>query len=141
MLKRRPPQLCKRHGGFVIIDVLMSVLLFSVGILGLIGLQTALTRNQVDTKVRADASYLAGELIAQIWANTTQLSSYSSSGCATMALCKEWQDKVAASLPGGVGGVAADASTGDITITITWTNPGGDQHKYVSQTTVTVWGT
>lgn len=140
MLTKPLPPTHRTASGFVIIDVLMAILLFSLGILGLVGLQTAMTRNQVDAKVRADASYLASELIAQIWANTSQLSSYTTSGCATLNLCKEWQDKVASTLPSGTGSVSATASTGDVTVTITWTNPGGEQHKYITQTTVTAAG-
>lgn len=118
-------------------DVLMAILLFSVGVLALIGLQSALTRSQTEAKVRADASYLAQELIGQLWSDMSLLSSYTSSGCATVPRCKEWQDKVSASLPKGTGTVDADITTGDVTVTVQWTTPSGEAHKYVTQTTIT----
>lgn len=117
-------------------DVLMAILLFSVGVLALVGLQGALKRSQTESKVRADASYLASELIGQIWSNIGQLSSYTSTGCASVNACKEWQDKVSASLPKGSGVVEATSATGDVTVTISWTMPNGDTHKYVTQTTI-----
>ncbi len=138
----QPPLPSRSRGahGFVLIDVLIAILLFSVGVLGLVGLQSAMTRNQTEAKVRADASYLASELVAQMWSNTTSLSSYTSTGCASLALCKEWQDKVAASLPQGSGSVSADGTTGDVTVTVSWTNPGGESHRYVTQTTISAAG-
>lgn len=129
----------RREAGFAIIDVLMAILLFSVGVLGLIGLQGAMTKNQLEAKVRADASYLANELVAQIWSDTLNINSYSVSGCEGYAPCTAWQDKVTSSLPGGAGEVATN-SAGDVTITITWTNTAGDQHRYVTQTTVSAAG-
>ncbi|HET8869192.1 MAG TPA: pilus assembly protein PilV [Aquabacterium sp.] len=122
--------------GFVLMDVLVSILLFSVGVLALVGLQAAMTRSQTESKVRADASYLASELLGQMWGDINSLSSYSTTGCASLARCKEWQDRVANSLPQGSGTVSTDASTGDVTVTISWTMPNGDQHQYVTQSTI-----
>lgn len=147
MFMRRPGHTMLKHmpypspghrpqQGFVLIDVLMSILLFSIGILGLVGLQSALTRSQMDSKTRADASYLASELMGQIWSNTLSLSSYTTSGCAAMDRCKEWQDKVASSLPQGSGTVNTDSASGNVTITISWTTPSGETHQYITQTTI-----
>ena len=140
---RRAPKVRAAHprhahqNGFVLMDVLISVLLFSFGVLGLIGLQAAMTRAQTEAKVRADASYLAQELIGQIWSDINQIGDYSESGCAHSTPCQEWKDRVSAALPKGEGTVASDATTGDVTITISWTPPSGETHKYVTQTTVT----
>ena len=118
-------------------DVLVAILLFSVGVLALIGLQSAMTRSQTEAKARADASYLASELVGQIWSDIIQISLYTEAQCESFNRCKEWQDRVAANLPKGEGVVAADVTTGDVTITITWTTPSGDEHKYVTLTNVT----
>jgi len=134
-IQRKP----HREAGFVIIDVLMAILLFSVGVLGLMGLQGAMTKTQLEGKVRADASYLSNELVAQIWSDTININSYSESGCEGYAPCNTWQSKVASTLPGGAGEVTTNSS-GDVTITITWTNTAGDQHRYVTQTTVSAAG-
>lgn len=135
-LTRAPARCSKATAGFVLIDVLVSILLFSLGILALIGLQTAMTRSQTESKVRADASYLASELIGQMWADINQFSLYDGTGCAALNRCKEWQTRVASSLPSGNGAVTVDGATGDVTVTISWTMPSGDQHKYVTQTTI-----
>lgn len=147
MLKRTAPFLAPRaprnthhhcpDRGFVMMDVLMAILLFSVGVLALVALQAALTRSQTESKVRADASYLASEAIGLLWSDANQLSHYTSAGCVSLPRCKEWQDRVTASLPQGSGTVEADATTGDVKVTVSWTTPSGETHKYVTQTTVT----
>lgn len=125
--------------GFVLMDVLVSILLFSVGVLALMALQTAMTRNQTEAKIRADASYLANELIGMMWGQHVDLSKFSETECASVELCKEWQAKVAASLPNGSGKVeasAAGANVADVTVTISWKSPSGDPHKFVTLTTI-----
>lgn len=124
--------------GFVIVDVLIAILLFSVGVLGLIALQSAMTKSQLESKVRADASYLANELVAQMWSDTANINAYTSD-CESHGPCKTWQSKVTAALPSGEGAVSANAS-GGISITISWTNTAGDQHRYVTQTSVSAAG-
>lgn len=112
------------------------MLIFMVGVLGLVGLQGSMTRAQTESKVRADATYLASEVIGRMWSDLPNVATYGGSGCAAQARCLEWQSKVASSLPGGTGAVTVDASTGNVAVTITWTMPGGDTHQYVTQTTV-----
>jgi type IV pilus assembly protein PilV len=122
--------------GVALIEVLVALLLFMLGVLGMVGLQSSMTRAQTESKVRSDAAYLASELIGRMWSDLTNAATYSGTGCATQARCKEWQSKVASSLPGGSGAVTVDATTGDVAVTITWKMPSGDSHQYVTQTTV-----
>lgn len=137
----RPPH----QAGFVLMDVLVSILLFSVGVLALMALQTAMTRNQTEAKIRADASYLANELIGMMWGQHVDLSKFTTTDCTTVDLCKEWQAKVASALPNGEGKVeasevvpdpASGAISADVTVTISWKSPSGDPHKFVTQTSI-----
>ena len=126
----------RRNHGVVMIEVLVSLLIFMVGVLGLVGLQAAMTRAQTDSKFRADATFLASEVIGRMWSDLGNMATYDGSGCAAQPGCKEWQDKVGSSLPGGTGAVTVDASTGDVSVTVNWTMPGGGQHQYITNTTV-----
>jgi type IV pilus assembly protein PilV len=119
-----------------LIEVLVAMLIFVLGVLGLVGLQGSMTRAQTDSKVRADAALLANDLVGRMWSDLTNMATYNGSGCASQVRCKEWQDKVANSLPKGTGAVTVDASTGDVAVTITWTMPSGESHHYVTHTTV-----
>ena len=127
--------------GIALIEVLVALLIFMMGVLGLVGLQGSMTRAQTESKFRADAAYLASEAIGRMWSDLTNLNSYDGSGCASVARCKEWQDKVGTALPQGTGAVALDATTGDTTITVSWTPPGGETHRYITSTTIARAGT
>lgn len=118
------------------IEVLIALLIFMLGVLGLVGLQASLTSAQTDSKFRADATYLASEVTGRMWSDLAHLATYDGTGCATQASCKEWQGKVASSLPGGTGAVSVDATTGDVSVIVTWTMPGGGKHQYITNTTV-----
>jgi type IV pilus assembly protein PilV len=122
--------------GFVLIEVMVALLIFMLGVLGMVGLQAALTRSASDSKVRADAAYLASEMVGRLWSDIKNVSTYNS--CASTALCKEWQSKVAASLPNGTGAVSVTMNGSDaaVTITIGWTGPDQQPHQYATSTNI-----
>jgi type IV pilus assembly protein PilV len=126
--------------GFMLLEVLISVLIFSVGVLALVGLQASMTRGQTESKVRADASYLANEMVGLIWSDTTNIAQYNGSSCAGYDPCKAWQLKVQRALPSATPTVAvitsAGSTQGNVTITITWTSTNGDAHKFQTETSV-----
>ncbi|MDM0065659.1 prepilin-type N-terminal cleavage/methylation domain-containing protein [Variovorax sp. J31P207] len=141
---RPAPQLPRQRGagrrserGIALIEVLVALLIFMLGVLGLVGLQTSMTRAQTESKIRADAAYLASEAVGRMWSDLTNLASYNGTSCASLDRCKEWQGKVASGLPGGKGAITVDVPTGDVSIEIDWTLPSGETHKYVTSTTVT----
>jgi type IV pilus assembly protein PilV len=126
-------------GGIVLIEVLIALLIFMFGVLGLVGLQASLTRATTDSKVRADAAYLAGEMVARLWSDTTNVANYDGSNCASTTLCKEWQTKVTSSLPSGNGTVAVtvdSAGNAAVTVTVTWAGPDKQTHTYTTYTNV-----
>ena len=120
----------------MLIEVLVALLIFMLGVLGLVGLQGSMTRAQTESKLRADATYLASEVVGRMWSDLNNLASYHGSSCASLDRCKEWQSKVASGLPGGSGTITLDVPTGDVTVEIDWTLPSGETHKYVTSTTV-----
>ena len=118
----------------MLIEVLVSVLLFSVGVLALVGLQANMNQTQGAAKVRTDASYLATELTGLMWSDKTNLNNYTTANCNGYARCKAWMDKVTQALPNGVATVSV--TSGDITILITWSLPEGGSHQYQSETSI-----
>jgi len=122
--------------GIALIEVMVAALIFMLGVLGLVGLQGSMTRVQTESKVRTDAAYLASELVGRMWSDTTNLGSYNGSSCASLDRCKEWEDKVAKSLPGGTGTISVDVPTGDVSVQVAWTMPGGETHKYQTSTSI-----
>ena len=137
-LSRRPASRIPRSGerGVALIEVLVALLIFMLGIVGLMGMQTSLTRAQTESKIRADAAYLATEAIGRMWADVQNLSGYAGTTECTASSCTEWRSKVQQVLPGGNASITVDGLTGDVLITLTWTTQGGDTHKYVTGTTI-----
>lgn len=121
--------------GIALLEVLVALLIFTVGVLGLAGLQATMTRAQTQAQMRADAGYLANEAIGRMWSDVTNTALYDAGNCAAQARCLEWQKKVAQILPGGQGSITADGS-GQVSVSVTWTLPGGETHSYVSQTAI-----
>lgn len=122
--------------GFMLIEVMISVIIFSVGVLALVGLQASMTRAQTESKLRADAAYLAQELIGLMWTDIAHAANYDDASCAGYTRCAAWQAKVAALLPAGTGTVSWDATTRNVTIRVSWQLPGGDAHQYQTWTNV-----
>jgi type IV pilus assembly protein PilV len=120
-LRPRPParRSLARARGFTLIEVLVSLLVFSVGILGMAGFQAMSTRNSVEASERTRAALMANELVAAMWqAHTTALDD---------AVKAAWDERLknteAAGLLDGKGVVTElnDDSKG-VLITITWTS-------------------
>jgi type IV pilus assembly protein PilV len=117
--------------GFMLLEALIAVLIFSVGILSLVGLQSTATRYSTDAKFRSTASYLANQRIAEIWvADHSKI---------TASPYVETNTALAA-LPSGkrtvtvIGDVAAGYV---VTVTIAWQMPGDSTaHQLVAVTEI-----
>jgi type IV pilus assembly protein PilV len=143
---RRPPALprvlkrrqVRESAGFVLIEVLVSILIFVFGLLAVVGLQANMIRAQTSAKMRGDATFLANEIVGVMWGDIGQLTNYdtASSRCSGYARCSTWLAEVAAALPGGTAAVVPDPVSGQVQITLSWTVPGEDPHAYTTQTNV-----
>lgn len=118
---KQPREATRRHGqaGIALLEVLVSVLLFSLGMLGLIGLQARAVSFSVDAEDRNRAALLANEVVALMWLNqSTTLSA---------AALEAWQKRVALPSPGGLPsgkGKVAPVGTGKAAdVTISWQAP------------------
>lgn len=139
------------HRGFAIIEALIALLLFSLAVLGLVGLQASLARAAASAKYRAEAAYLASDLIGTMWAEAPNLALYKN--CASHTPCSRWAAKVSAALPNGsptlsictatdTGSNCTDPagvyqSVGLVRIDISWTVPEEGTHTYSTTTTIT----
>lgn len=130
--RRRP-----RQRGIALIEAMIGVLIFAFGVLGLIGLQAAMTRAQTNAKFRADAANLASDLVALIQTDSlANMKQYATASCASYPRCKEWRTKVKSVLPAAEDpNVAVDAGASKVDITISW-QQGSDKNQYQ---TVLVW--
>ncbi len=139
-----PANMPYKQAGSMMIEALISILIFSLGILSLVGLLSVSTNKAGDAKYRADASLLTNQLIGQMWSSnraqvTLQGNFSSPAGTAYVA----WASQVAATLPGvtpalmptvAVSAVTATAVPSSyVTITVQWKAPNdANPHRYVS---------
>lgn len=126
MMRPLPASARRAQRGATMIEVLVSVLIVSFGILGLVGLHARAIQFSVDADDRSRAALFADDLAAQMrLARSTTLPG------AQIAL---WTQRVQGidpltnqptntGLPNAVVGVAV-ASPNSATITIRWRNPG-----------------
>jgi type IV pilus assembly protein PilV len=57
----------RKQQGSMLLEALISILIFSIGILAIIGLQASSIKMSSDAKYRSDASMLANQLISLMW--------------------------------------------------------------------------
>ena len=131
-----------RHDGFAMLEALVAMLVFALGILGMVGLQASMKREQTAAKLRSDAAYLASEFVGNMWGDIPNLGQYSSANCNGYARCRDWLNKVAATMPGGSATLllTPGADFTDVSVTVIWVLPGGEQHRYTAVTTVAAAG-
>jgi len=121
--------------GVVLIEVLVALLIFMLGILGYIGLQTTLTRATTEADSRANAAYLSNDVIGRMWSDIGNLAAYNGAACTNTA-CSEWRTKVQQLLPGSTATITVDTSTNNVTVRIDWAVPGGGSHHYETQSNI-----
>ncbi len=73
-----PPASRHRQSGAYLLEALIGILIFGLGILGIVGLQAASLRTTSDSSLRAEAVLAANQLIGQMWTDDeANLSIYS----------------------------------------------------------------
>jgi type IV pilus assembly protein PilV len=116
----------KSQKGIVILEALIALLIFSMGILALVGLQAAMIKNTSDNKYRSDASFIAQERIGRMWADPSNLASYACSSVVANS-CGD----ISNLLPNGTRRVTV-ATRGLVTVDVAWRLPGGDAHNFTT---------
>ena len=106
----QPTQLSQQ--GVVLVEAMIAILIFSMGVLAIVGLQAAMIKNTADSKYRADASYIGQQRIGQMWADPDNLATY-----------LEANTDISALLPGGARTVT-QLAVGQFLVTVGWTAPG-----------------
>ena len=65
-----------RMQGVMLIEALIAILIFSIGILAIVGMQGVAIKTVTQSKYRSEAAFLANEVLSQMWADTGNLASY-----------------------------------------------------------------
>lgn len=114
-----------KESGFSLLEVMIAVLIFSFGLLGLVGLQAVMIKSTTDAQYRATASYVAQQRLGQMWTDQANILSY-----------LEADTDISGVLPGGTRSVERPVADGPFVVTVTWQQPGGDAHTYVTSASI-----
>jgi type IV pilus assembly protein PilV len=127
--------------GFTLVEVLITVVILALGLLGLAGLQISSLRDNLSAEHRAKAAQLAYDMADRMRSNTNrgnlpQLDDYKNLAASENTACVsvpvigctateqaqhdkfEWEREIANALPAGQGSI--DVSVGVYSITVAW---------------------
>lgn len=124
------PKPYKNQHGFTLLEVLVTMVVLSLGLLGYAGLQMASLKNSASAYQRSQATILAYDITDRMRANRAQAvaGNYNialgapggGAGVAGQDLV-DWKALAGNALPGGDGAINVDG-TGNVLITIQWTD-------------------
>ena len=118
----------KSQQGVMLLEALVAILIFTIGIIAVMGMQAVSISQVSQAKYRTDASYLANQITGRMWVDQANLASYATAGAAGRAA---WDAVVAQTLPAGVGVIAVNGRS--VTVTIQWVQPNENiPRKYVA---------
>ncbi len=114
----------KAQQGAMLLEALIAIVIFSMGILALVGLQASMLSNTSNAKYRADASYVAQQRVGQMWADSDNAINYLENQTAV------------AGLPNGKRTVT-QPNLNQFVVTVTWQAPGdSEQHNVVMNASI-----
>lgn len=143
-----------QQAGSVLLEALIAILIFSMGILALVGMQATAINNVADAKYRSTAGFLANQIVGTVWA--TRLNTINANASNVMAATPDptfacnpctavngnaytqaWAaSSVAADLPNGAASIAISGVI--VTVTVNWLPPAasGVPHRHVVSTSI-----
>jgi type IV pilus assembly protein PilV len=140
------------QGGMILIEALMAILVFSLGILGLVGVNALAAGTQSDAQFRNEANRLAERIVNEMWVNVNRTDEVTLAAAvatfshrADVAACDTGSDGAASANPlvtnwvatvtgGGMAGlpgatarmqqIVVNAAAGNqVTVTVCWKAP------------------
>lgn len=138
----------RRQRGVSLIEVLVAIVVLSLGVLAMAGLQLSSLRTSTSALHRSHAATLAADMAERIRANLPNASNYvlavgAAAPSAPSNLHQrdlvDWRSRLLV-LPAGTGGIAVDLSNERATITVQWDDRrGGGSATEQYQLTVRLW--
>lgn len=120
-------------------EALVALVVFSFGVLGLLGLQATSIKNSGDAKYRSDASYAANQIVAQMWVDRSNIDAYAhyatgpvcafTGSASANANVTAWLTQNSSLLPGAsstntqIQVTTPAASTKQVKVTVCWKTP------------------
>ncbi|ADQ85676.1 conserved hypothetical protein [Methylovorus sp. MP688] len=137
MLMSPPSQHRSAQRGSILLEGLIAILIFSIGILAIVGLHASAIKTVADAQYRLEASLYAERIVSLMWADVPNISTYAYPGGTATALAP-WLANIG-TLPGvNVQGnvnaptitIAGSAANGwTVTVNVFWQAPGATANE------------
>ncbi|MEW6513967.1 MAG: prepilin-type cleavage/methylation domain-containing protein [Pseudomonadota bacterium] len=118
------------QSGVILLESLIAILIFSIGILALVGLQAVMVSNTTEARFRSEASLIVQKRIAEIWANPANAAAMTE-GDPTDPLTTPGFD-ISNQLPSGVR-YTVQMTPGEFMVMVTWQPPGDPSNPVIHQ--------
>jgi len=132
-----------KHSGFSMLEVLISIVILSIGALGAAGMQVSALKDTGSANNRFRAASLATAMADSLRADRSSAvkggadfaASVTAGTCSNAAVqpVKRWQNQIACELPEGKGGVEIDTYWKRAVITVEWNDSRGNQGQTSQQ--------
>ena len=110
------PRIARAQHGMALIECLMALLIFSVGLLGLLGLEARVMNISTNSENRSRAAMIASEVASQMWLNDTVVATTP----AIVAAAANVANQTQGGLPGGAVTITQIGTTNAADITVSW---------------------
>ncbi len=149
----RQSALRRRAAGFTMIEVLVALLVFSLGVLALVAIQATAARMANDARDRAVATFLADQILARMLiSDSTTAASFAhqatgttpcnpSGAASTNATVVGWLAEVADQLPNAGSAlqqIVVNAGSSEVTVRLCWQN-GNDPPRSLTVSNQVQW--
>lgn len=124
----------------MLLEALIALLIFAIGVIGLVAMQATATRLAADGKYRAEAAAYADQIISQMWADDRSNANLSAQYATGGPKYNAWLAQVqaagnglpGANLSGNEPTVVIDANN-VVTVTVFWQGPDEEApHRHVT---------
>lgn len=122
-----------RQEGVMLLEALVGILIFSLGVMALVAMQSVSISNVSNARYRVEAAFLANEILSQAWvdrgANSANLANYAWPGGGTAV--QNWATRVGNLMPQAatypptvvIAPIAGVANGRQVTVTVRWRAP------------------
>lgn len=129
---KKPTLRFKQQAGVLLLEALVAILIFSLGVLSIIQLQAVSIKQSSGAQYRTMAAMLANDLISQMWASdkttATLQANFSTSGGGPNYT--QWLNNVQTSGLPNTSSTVTISPINEVLVTISWQAPGDSTHKY-----------
>lgn len=126
----------RRMRGMSLTEVLVSMTIFAIGVLGLFSTHATAFNTYSDAKYRVDAALLADRLISEMWVDRANAAAYVYNGDGSFSQMRiaPWMAQVQQALPSANATVQLAGTT--VQVTVTWRPRNGDARTHTAIATL-----